>query len=79
MKISEGVKNLMFSYNSNLSEIKQLDIVMHLGKALIEANLDQLADVVEENSILHPKWQEAYENRKETEVEIGPYRGESIL
>lgn len=41
MKITEAVKNLMFTYNDNLQEIKDLDVVVSIGTALIETNVHE--------------------------------------
>lgn len=79
MKITEGVKNLMFTYSKNLKEIQEFEVIICLGKALIETNLDELSEVLEEDTKLHPKWMEVYENRKEIDAEIGPYKGNFSL
>mmetsp|Transcript_12166 Transcript_12166/g.12170 ORF Transcript_12166/g.12170 Transcript_12166/m.12170 type:complete len:257 (+) Transcript_12166:3-773(+) len=41
MKVTEAVKNLMFTYNDNLQEIKDLDVVVSIGTALIETNVHE--------------------------------------
>lgn len=75
MKITEGVKNLMFNYHNHLDEIKEYDLISALGKALIETNSEDCSDILEEGTSLHPEWMKAYENRKEVEVNIGNYKG----
>lgn len=75
MKVTEAVKNLMFTYSTNLAEMKELDVVVYLGKALIEANIDMWAEVIDEDIKLHPKWLEAYEKRKEVPTDIGDFKG----
>jgi hypothetical protein len=74
MKISEGVKNLMFNYHNHNKEIKDFEVIMHIGKAIMEANIDMVADVLEEGTKLHAKWMEVYENRKDVEVDLGECR-----
>lgn len=74
MKISEGVKNLMFNYHNHKKEIKDLDVVLHLGKAILEANLDEVADVLEEGTKMHDKWMEVYTKREELKVDVGDYK-----
>lgn len=75
LKITEAVKNLMFNYHNHLPEIKQYDVIGHIGKALIETNQADLSDVLDEGVEMKPQWMQAYENRKEVEVDIGEFKG----
>jgi len=74
LKITEGVKNLMFNHSTHLKELKESDVLSSLGKALIEANHSELPEVMEEDCKLKDTWMEAYEKRNDTPADIGAYK-----
>lgn len=75
MKVTEGVKNLMFNYHNHLQEIKDNDVIGALGKALIETNFEYLVDVLDEGVELRGDWMTVYEKRNEIKVDLGEYQG----
>ena len=75
LKITEAVKNLMFHYQHYIKEIKEFDVIGHIGKALIESNLSDISDVIEEGAKLIPDWLELYNKRFDIKVDIGNFKG----
>ena len=51
-----------------------MDILEGLGKALIEANIEEACDVIDEDIVIHSAWRQVYDNRKEVEVDTGSYK-----
>ena len=79
LKITEAVKNLMFNYQHYLKEIKEYNVIVHIGKALIETNLDDISDVIEEDTKLNSEWLDTYNKRFDIKVEIGNFKGKSFF